>query len=271
MPHADASSAVTPDAVNCVASATTPVMNRGVALRFPKLKAWQWIVLAVAALCAAWLGWLVLRHVDWVALLEELKKRPVLFFVALALLPTFGAPMAPFYLGAGAAFPLEVAIPCVLLAMSANIAVSYLFARWLLHPVIERLARRMGYRVPQVRREDVWVITLLLRITPGPPFFMQHYLLALGRVPFDVYMVVSVPVCGLMATAAVCAGSGLTSGSTVQLVAGLFFLVAIILGIRFARKALQRRAHLKVGKHGEIEPDKSENNDGHDTGGDPRK
>jgi len=230
-------------------------MNRGVPLRIPKLKVWQWIVLALAGVAAAWLGWIVLRHIDWTAILGELQKRPVLFFVALALLPAVGAPMSPFYLGAGAAFPLEVAIPCVLLAMSANIAVSYLVARWMLHPLVERLARRMGYAIPRVRKEDVWVITLLLRITPGPPFFMQHYLLALGRVPFDAYLIVSIPVCGLMATAAVCAGSGITSGSVVQLVAGIFFLAAIILGVRFARKALQRRAHLKVGEHGEIEPD----------------
>lgn len=230
-------------------------MNRGVAVRIPRLRVWQWGVLVLLAVAGAWVGWFVLTHVDWAALLAELKQRPLLFFAAFALLPAVGAPMSPFYLGAGAAFPLPVAIGGSLLAMTANIAVSYLFARWLLHPVIERLARRMGYRIPHVQREDVWMLTLLVRITPGPPFFMQHYLLALGRVPFGVYLAVSVPVCGLMATAAVCAGAGLTSGSVVNLIGGIFFFVAIVLGVRFARRALQRRAHMRVGAHGEIEPE----------------
>lgn len=227
-------------------------MNRRVHMRIPKLKAWQWAALAVVALAGAWLAWLVVKHVDWAVLLAELKQRPVLFFAAFALLPAFGAPMAPFYFAAGAAFPLPVAILGSLLAMSTNITVSYLAGRWLLHPLVERLAKRMGYTVPQVRGEDVWIITLLLRITPGPPFFMQHYLLALGRVPMNVYLLVSIPVCGLMAIAAVGAGSGVTSGSAVQIVGSLFFLAAIVVGVRFGRRALQRRTRVRVGEHGEI-------------------
>lgn len=227
-------------------------MNRAVRMRFPKLKAWQWALLAIVALAAAWLAWIVLKRVDWTALLAGLQKRPLLFFAAFAVLPAVGAPISPFYLGAGAAFPLPLALAGSLAAMSANIALTYLFARWLLHPLAERLARRMGYSVPHVRREDAWVITLLLRITPGPPFFMQHYLLALGRVPMNVYLLVSLPVCGLMGSAVVCAGSGLTSGKWVNVIGGVFFAVAIVVGVRFGRKALQRRAHVRVGEHGEI-------------------
>ena len=228
-------------------------MNRPVALRIPKLKVWQWILLALAAIGAAACGWFILRLVDWTAILGELQKRPVLFFTAFALLPAFGAPMSPFYIGAGVAFPLPLAIGGSLLAMSVNIALSYLVARWLVRPIVERLARRLGYAIPQVRQEDAWIITLLLRITPGPPFFMQHYLLALGRVPFGIYMAVSVPVCGLMGMPVVAASNGVTSGSTVNLIAGVLFLVAIVVGVRFARKILQRRAGVRVGAHGEIE------------------
>lgn len=208
-------------------------------------------LLGAAALAVAWL---VLRHIDWLALLEHLKTRPLLFFTAMAVLPAAGAPMAAFYLAAGAAFPFALALVGTLVAMTINLALSYAAARWLIHPPIEKLARRMGYTVPAVRHEDRWVVTLLLRITPGPPFFMQHYLLALGRVPFPTYMIVSVPVCGLLAAAFVGAGAGLTSGSVVNLILGLFVLIAIILGVRLGRKYLQRRARVKVGPQGEIAP-----------------
>lgn len=234
------------------------VMNRGVALRIPRLKIWQWGVLVLFGAGAAALGWLVLREVDWKALLASLEDRPLLFFSAMAVLPAVGAPMSPFYLGAGAAFPLPLAIGGSLAGMTANVAISYLAARWLLHPLVSWLARRLGYTIPQVPHEHRWLVTVLLRITPGPPFFMQHYLLALGRVPFGVYMAVSIPICGLMGMGAVAAGAGLTSGSAGGLVAGLCFLVAIGLGVRFARKAMQRRSHVKVDEHGKVISDEPE-------------
>lgn len=229
-------------------------MNRAVEFRFPRLKAWQWCGLVVAGAAAAVVAWVVLREVDWPALVAQLKDRPLMFFSALAVLPAFGAPMSPFYLGAGAAFPLPVAMGGTVAAMSVNMAVSYLLARWLVQPLIVRLARRLGYSVPQFRREHWWMATLLVRITPGPPFFMQHYLLALGRVPFGIYMAVSVPVCALMAAGAVAVGAGLTSGSVLHLFAALGVMAAIVIGVRLARGALQRRSKLRVGAHGEVEP-----------------
>ncbi len=236
-------------------------MNRGVALRIPRLAWWQWLLAALLAVGAAAVGWLVLKHVDWSQLLAELKSRPLLFFAAFAVLPAFGAPISVFYVGAGAAtagenpaFPLSIAILGSMASMSANITLSYLLARWVVRPPIERLARRLGYTIPQVHSDDVWVITLLLRITPGPPFFMQHYLLALGRVPMGVYLLVSIPACGLMGAAVVSAAAGLTSGSIVNVIAGVFFVTAIVMGVRFARKALQRRAKIRVGEKGEILP-----------------
>ncbi|MBE2213874.1 MAG: VTT domain-containing protein [Opitutaceae bacterium] len=231
------------------------------AFRIPRLKVWQWLVLAVLALGAAAAGWFVLRRVDWVAVLAPIKDRPVLFFSALAVLPAVGAPMSPFYVAAGATYPLSIAIGGTVLAMSANIALSYLLARGVLHPVVERLARRFGYAIPQIPEKHRWMATLLIRITPGPPFCMQHYLLALGRVPFGIYLAVSVPVCGLMASAFVAASAGakssLATGSLTQVIVGVIVLVAIVVGIRALRRHLQRRAHMKVSEHGEIEADDS--------------
>jgi uncharacterized membrane protein YdjX (TVP38/TMEM64 family) len=250
-------------------------MNRAVAVRIPKLKVWQWLVLVSLALVAAAAGWFILRKVDWVAVLAPIKDRPVLFFSALAVLPAVGAPMSPFYVAAGATYPLPIAIGGTVLAMSVNIGLSYLLARGVLHPVIARLARRFGYVIPQIPEKHHWMATLLIRITPGPPFCMQHYLLALGRVPFGIYLAVSVPVCGLMASAFVAASAGAKSsfatGSLKHVVIGVIVLVVIVVGVRALRGYLQRRAHLKVGEHGEIEPDDNDNNNGDDAGGNSRK
>lgn len=251
--------------VFCVAFARSAMMNRGVAFRIPKLRAWQWVVLVLLALGAAAAGWFILRKVDWVAVLAPIKDRPVLFFSALAVLPAVGAPMSPFYVAAGATYPLPLAIGGTVCAMSLNIALSYLLTRGVLHPVVERLARRFGYVIPQIPEKHHWMATLLLRITPGPPFCVQHYLLALGRVPFGIYLAVSIPVCGLMASAFVAASAGakssLATGSLKQVAVGVIVLVVIVVGIRSLRGYLQRRSHMKVGKHGEIEPDGTDDRD----------
>jgi uncharacterized membrane protein YdjX (TVP38/TMEM64 family) len=232
-------------------------MNAAVHPRLPRLKPWQWGALALGGAAAvAALVWL-LRLVPVQEVVETVKAwGPLRFFSAFAVLTSIGAPTMPFYLAAGATFkPFALAAGGTLAAMTANMAMSYALARWLLRPVVERLARRFGYTVPVVRPENRRQITLLVRITPGPPFFVQHCLLALAGIPFGTYMLVSVPVCGLLAVAAVAAGAGLTSGSTVGLIVGGFVLVAAIIGIRLVRRAVQRRAGVHVGRHGEIEPE----------------
>lgn len=216
-------------------------------LRAPQLKPWQWAALVLAAVGAAVLGWWFLRQYpvgEWIAQgIESVKALgPVPFFAALAVLPAFGAPVAPFYLAGGAAFSLPVAIGGSLMGLTLNLAFSYVLARWLLHPVVERIVVRFGYKIPVVRPEDRIAVTLLVRITPGPPFFVQSYLLGLAGVPFGTYMLVSTPVCALMATAVIVFGDSLTTGSAGQIAFGVMLIVAALLIVRLARRMMQRRA-----------------------------
>ncbi len=131
---------------------------------------------------------------------------PLAFFAAMALLPAFGFPLAPFVLSAGPAFAprlgLGGVIACALLAVTADVALSYAIAARLLRPAMTRLVHRLGYRLPVVTGDSAFFATLALRLVPGPPFFLQSYLLGLARVPFVTYMLVStlVPASYLIAT-----------------------------------------------------------------------
>lgn len=131
---------------------------------------------------------------------------PVPFFLAMALLPAGGFPLGVFTAMAGPVFGpvlgLPVVIGCALLAVTANAALSYWIAARALRPLVQRLLDRFGYRLPVVRPGTVWPLVVLTRIVPGPPFFLQSYLLGVARVPFGVYMLVStlVPAAYLIAT-----------------------------------------------------------------------
>ena len=71
---------------------------------------------------------------------------------------------------------------------------------------MERLIVWLGYAVPSRADHRSWELTLVLRIVPGVPFFLQNYLLGLARVRFGIYMLVSLAVPSVHLLIAVLAG-----------------------------------------------------------------
>lgn len=120
---------------------------------------------------------------------------PLAFFSAMALLPAFGFPLSPFTVAAGPAFGptmgVGAVVACAVVAVTLNVALSYWIAARLLRPLALRVVAWFGYRLPTMHGQSAWVATLILRIVPGPPFFLQSYLLGLARVPFSTYICVS--------------------------------------------------------------------------------
>ncbi len=138
---------------------------------------------------------------------------PGAFFGAMALLPLVGVPLSPFTVAAGPVFGptmgVGAVIACAIAAVAIDVALAYWIAAYALRPLMERLARRWGYTVPQLPEGTAWEIALIVRVVPGPPFFVQSYLLGLARVPFGIYMVASTLVPSLYLTSAILAGDAL--------------------------------------------------------------
>ena len=185
-----------------------------------------------------------------VALFDQAMGRisaagPWAFFSAMAILPAVGAPFLAFVLTVGPAFKSQLGLGGVLAACAAsmffNITFTYWLARCWLRPFLEKLVTRYGYKVPQVAPADQFEITLLLRITPGPPFFLQNYLLGLARIPFPLYFAVSAVVVMMNTTALVIFSEALVHGRGRQAVLGASLLVAVILVIHMLRRHYGRR------------------------------
>ncbi|MEO6567970.1 MAG: hypothetical protein ABIO94_04345 [Opitutaceae bacterium] len=165
------------------------------------------------------------------------------FFTAMAILPAFGFPISAFNVVAGPVFGptlgVGTVIACAGLAITANLAGSYWVADRALRPLMERWVRRLGYTVPALPAGSAWEIILVVRIIPGPPLFLQSYLLALARVPVGTYMLISLTVQMTFLTAVVVAGDALARGDWRAMVVGgaLFILVGACihrLRLRFA-------------------------------------
>jgi uncharacterized membrane protein YdjX (TVP38/TMEM64 family) len=171
---------------------------------------------------------------------------PVVFFAAMALLPVAGFPIFPFNLAAGPAFSEQLGLgPVVELASAAiaiNVSLTYWLARYALRPPFAWLVRRLGYRIPEVAPGNHLALAMLVRVTPGPPFFFQSCLLGLAAIPFGIYLAVSWVVTTAYAAATIVFGDALMQGHVKTALVALGLLGALAIGIKLLRQRLAKKA-----------------------------
>jgi uncharacterized membrane protein YdjX (TVP38/TMEM64 family) len=159
------------------------------------------------------------------------------FFAALAILPAVGFPLSAFFVAAGPIYgptlgPWHV-VAFGTLAMAVNVSLSYWISAHPLHQFATRLAHRAGYRLPEVPSDRAWKLTLLVRIIPGVPFFIQSYLLGIARVSFGAYLAISLLVEFVYFASAVLFGTAALTGDrkAMAAAAALFVLIAATLHV----------------------------------------
>lgn len=194
---------------------------------------------------------LVLRGYDVKGLIQQgldlvRGAGPVVFFLAAAILPAFGAPQTAFSLSAGPLFGQQLGTGWVVLfaslAMLANMAFTYWLARWLLRPLLEKLFVRLGYKLPQVNAGTETDLIILLRVTPGIPFTAQNHLLGLARARFWRYLFISFLIQGPMNAAFVAFGDAIMKGKGRYALLGFSVIVVLVVGTHFLRKHYGRKA-----------------------------
>jgi len=204
-------------------------------------------LVAVAGLVVAVL---LLRGVDVRGLIDQTLEwirnaGPWVFFGAIAVLPAFGFPISLLYLAAGPAFGPQMTLPGVIAATLVALAVNFALTFWLAHralrPLVERLLAHTQFRVPQVSPENELTVAVLVRVTPGPPLFLQGYILGLSGVRFRTYMAVSLAVQAVMGTGVIVFGKALVEGKGGMAVMGAMLLVAAAVLVHVLRKRFAKR------------------------------
>lgn len=228
-----------------------PPAAKDVSVSYQRL--WRWGGLAVLSLGALLLFVWAARTIGVNKLMEylisELRNMGApIFFTAMAILPALGFPLLPFALAAGPVFSPVLGtggvVICAVLAVSINVSLSYALASTVFRPPVQRLVTRLGYRLPDPNGHNAWFLTLLVRVAPGLPFWMQSYVLGLVRVRFGAYLVVSTLVPAGYLTGAIVFGDAMLHGKTgaALFAAGLIMLVGT--GLYFLRKKLTTKAAL---------------------------
>jgi uncharacterized membrane protein YdjX (TVP38/TMEM64 family) len=168
------------------------------------------------------------------------------FFAAFAVLPAIGFPVSPFAFAAGPLFGPVLGLPGVLALAAASIAVSltisYVLARHVLRPWVERLLGYVGYRVPSFPAGKEGLFVFIVRMTPGAPYVFQSFLLGLAGVRYRTYLVVSWLVATVNISLMIVFGDALMKGQATVAIAALAGVVVVVTGIRIVRRRLAARA-----------------------------
>lgn len=96
-----------------------------------------------------------------------------------------------FFSGDGVARPAGDGMRDLLAALAINLSRTYWLAARLGWGLLEKLLTPGGIRIPEMPHGGYVRFIFLLRLTPGFPMFLQNYLLGFLRVPFRLYLSVS--------------------------------------------------------------------------------
>lgn len=173
----------------------------------------------------------------WELAEDFLRERPLWLFLALVILPGLPVPTSALLFLAGVVWREQPLQACLIatLALLMNLAWTYWLAAGFGRRTLDRLAAWCGFRIPELKETSQLRVVLALKLTPGIPMFVQNYLCGFLRVPFRLYLLVSLPSNGLIATGFVLAGVGLGDGKLVPALAGLFLVILGALVIRWVR------------------------------------
>jgi uncharacterized membrane protein YdjX (TVP38/TMEM64 family) len=213
--------------------------------RFHRLAA-VGLVLGVGALLLAWKMGLdgAMLKAGWKTTENFLIERPWLLFAGLVVLPGLPVPMSALLFLVGTVWRDRPVVACgiCLVAIILNMSWTYWAAAKPGRGLVEKFLAAGSIRIPDLPKGDHLRMTLLLRLTPGVPFFIQNYLLGFLRVPFGMYLPVSVGCNGLISVGIVLSGAGIADGNLKPLITGVALIVVGVIVVQMIRQKLRGSA-----------------------------
>ncbi len=203
------------------------------------------LVLGIGAVLLAWrmgVDGAALKSL-WKQAESFLMNRPWLLFAGLVVLPGLPVPTSALLILAGTVWrdrPLVACAVC-LTALALNMTWTYWLAARAGRGLVEKLLGATAYRVPELPQGNDLRMILILRLTPGLPLFLQNYLLGFLRVPFRLYLPVSMGCTGLIASGVVLSTAGVADGNLMPALTGVALIVVGWVIVQTIRQRLAGR------------------------------
>jgi len=203
------------------------------------------LVLVFGAVLLAWrmgVNGTMLKE-GWKQTEEFLMHRPLLLFAALVTLPGLPMPTSALLFLAGTVWrdnPLMACVIC-LLAMALNMTWTYWMAARPGRGLVEKLLAMSAIRLPELPQGNDLRLILILRLTPGLPFFLQNYTLGLFRVPFRLFLPVSICCSGLITCGVVLSGAGVAKGNLTPVITGAALIGLGLVVVQWLKAKILKR------------------------------
>jgi uncharacterized membrane protein YdjX (TVP38/TMEM64 family) len=209
------------------------------------------LVLGIGMVLAAWRMGMDLQVLKawWKVAEGFLMERPWLLFAGLVVLPALPVPMSALLLLAGTVWRDRPVMACgiCLVALALNMSWTYWAAAKPGRGLVEKLLVSGRFQIPEMPHGDHLRFILLLRLTPGFPMFLQNYLLGFFRVPFRLYLPVSLGCSGMIACGMVLSGAGVADGNLTPVISGVALIGVGYVAVRWVRaKMLRKTLDLKT-------------------------
>lgn len=166
-------------------------------------------------------------------IIESIADYPLLAFLAVLFVAGLPLPLSPFLVLAGALYTHRYGLPTALLlcysAMVLGMVWTYFVSAYPLHSLCQRVVALFSRKLPEIPEEHKSKVALIIRITPGIPFFVQNYFLGVSKVPFWKYLFIGMAVQALYTPGFVIGGGAIFEGK-LGLALGAIALI-IVMGI----------------------------------------
>jgi len=130
---------------------------------------------------------------------------PWTFAVFVALAPLVGFPLSPCHVLAGGVYGFSIGTLVMTTGLALNISLSHLVVARLLRAPLTAFLTHREWPIPRLGEVGQFRALFLLRTIPGPPFWLQNYLVPLSGIPFWLNFIVSFPIHAIFATGMVAA------------------------------------------------------------------
>lgn len=208
------------------------------------------LALAVVGAWFAWKSGIDLAELKeiWSRCERYLSEHPAALFWGIVFLPALPIPTSALLVTAGLVWHHRPVMACLLclLAMALNLTWTYWVAAKPARGMVEKLMTAGPLHLPELPRGDFLKLILVMRLTPGMPFFVQNYVLGFMRAPFGLYLWVSMLCSGVVSSGVVLGAVGLGGGKLRWAILGVSLIVVGGIFTHLVRGWLARRKREEV-------------------------
>jgi uncharacterized membrane protein YdjX (TVP38/TMEM64 family) len=167
----------------------------------------------------------------------------ILFFVILVVAPIFPVPLSALHVMAGMIWKDHPVGACLLslAALALNLVLTYVIATGPLQRFVRGLLSSRLRALPELPQDDQLNLLLVLKLTPGIPYFVQNYAAGVLNVRFGQYFLVSMACNGLFTIGIVLGGVGIGDAQLMPVISGLALIALAVVLTSLMRRWLGRR------------------------------